>query len=230
MDEQSKSDDIDKNPALAIALLQYIEMNNGKNIGVMMPYSDRLKYFADWYAQLWAESLGKEVDRNGKTVNAGQTPVKALGVTDQHSQVQLYNEGPFDKVITFLEVEHFATDVTIPDNTSSIRDLDFLGGHTMGELTNTELAATRYNLTRRGRANYTITMDEITPYNLGALMYMFQLQTAYAGEMFNVDAYNQPGVEGGKNATYALFGRKGYEAKAEEMKSAPSDLGKYIIE
>lgn len=230
MDEQCKSDDIDKNPALAIALLQYIEMNNGKNIGVMMPYSDRLKYFADWYAQLWAESLGKEVDRNGKTVNAGQTPVKALGVTDQHSQVQLYNEGPFDKVITFLEVEHFATDVTIPDNTSSIRDLDFLGGHTMGELTNTELAATRYNLTRRGRANYTITMDEITPYNLGALMYMFQLQTAYAGEMFNVDAYNQPGVEGGKNATYALFGRKGYEEKAAEMQSAPSDLDKYIVE
>ena len=100
----------------------------------------------------------------------------------------------------------------------------------MGELTNTELAATRYNLTRRGRANYTIAMDEITPYNLGALMYMFQLQTAYAGEMFNVDAYNQPGVEGGKNATYALFGRKGYEEKAEEMQSAPSDLDKYIIE
>ena len=229
MDERCKSDDIAQNPALAMSLLQYIEMNNGKNIGVMMPYSDRLKYIADWYAQLWAESLGKEVSRDGKTVNAGQTPVKALGVTDQHSQVQLYNEGPFDKVITFLEVEHFASDITIPENTSSIRDLDFLSGHTMAELINTELYATRYNLTRRGRANYTITMDAVNERNIGALLYMFQLQTAYAGEMFNVDAYNQPGVEGGKNAAYALFGREGYEAKAAEMKAAPADSDKYIV-
>lgn len=230
MDEICKSDDIAKNPALAIALLQHISMKDGKNIGVMMPYSDRLKYIADWYAQLWAESLGKELDRDGNVVNAGQTPVKALGVTDQHSQVQLYNEGPFDKVITFLEVEQFATDITIPHNTSGIKDIDFLGGHTMSELTNKELYATRYNLTRRGRANYTITLDKIDEFNIGALLYLFQLQTAYAGEMLNVDAYNQPGVEGGKNATYALFGREGYEVKAAEMNAAPQDQSKYIVE
>ena len=126
-------------------------------------------------------------------------------------------------------MEHFASDITIPENTSSIRDLDFLSGHTMAELINTELYATRYNLTRRGRANYTITMDAVNERNIGALLYMFQLQTAYAGEMFNVDAYNQPGVEGGKNAAYALFGREGYEAKAAEMKAAPADSDKYIV-
>ena len=229
MDEVCKSDDISKNPALAIALLQHISMKQGKNIGVMMPYSDRLRYIADWYAQLWAESLGKELDRNGNVVNAGQTPVKALGVTDQHSQVQLYNEGPFDKVITFLEVENFDTDITIPNNTSGIHDIDFLSGHTMSKLLNTELYATRYNLTMRGRANYTITLDKVDEFNIGALLYLFQLQTAYAGEMLNVDAYNQPGVEGGKNATYALFGRKGYEQKAAEMNAAPQDKQKYII-
>lgn len=230
MDEKCKSDDIAKNPALAVATLQYISMKKGKNIGVMMPYADSLKYIADWYAQLWAESLGKEVDKDGRTVNVGQTPVKALGVTDQHSQVQLYNEGPFDKVIAFLETERFRSEYVIPDGCKEFADVNFLCGHTLGELMNKELFATRYNLTKRGRANYTIVMDEINEYNVGALLYLLQLQTAYAGAMLNVDAYNQPGVEGGKNAAYALFGRKGYEQKGEEIRSSKQDCAKYVVE
>lgn len=230
MDERCKSSDISDNPALSIAALQYLAMNKGYNIGVMMPYADSLKYIADWYAQLWAESLGKEADNDGKTVNVGQTPVKALGVTDQHSQVQLYNEGPYDKVITFLEVNSFRSDVVIPDGCEQYPDVNFLCGHTMQELVNTELAATRYTLTKRGRMNYTITLDAVDEYHIGALLYLMQLQTAYAGAMFNIDAYNQPGVEGGKNATYALFGRKGYETVAEEIRSAKPDDTKYIVE
>ncbi len=229
MDVLCKSDDIAKNPALAIATLQYISMKKGKNVGVMMPYSDSLKYVADWYCQLWAESLGKEVDRDGNIINAGQTPVKSLGVTDQHSQVQLYNEGPFDKVITFLEVENFRSECAIPNGCKDFPDVNFLCGHTLNELINKELYATRYNLTIRGRANYTISMDKVDEYNIGALLYLMQLQTAYAGEMLNIDAYNQPGVEGGKNATYALFGRKGYEEKRKEMSNAPQDNNKYIV-
>ena len=230
MDEKCKSANISDNPALAIALLQYISMRNGKNIGVMMPYADSLKYIADWYCQLWAESLGKEVDLDGNIVNVGQTPVKSLGVTDQHSQVQLYNEGPFDKVITFLEVDNFRSECQIPHGCEQFPDVNFLCGHSLNELMTKELHATRYALTQRGRANYTISMDVVNEYNIGALLYLMQLQTAYAGAMFNIDAYNQPGVEGGKNATYALFGRKGYEAKAEEMRNAKADLSKYIID
>ena len=230
MDEKCKVADIAKNPALAIALLQYISMKNGKNIGVMMPYADSLKYIADWYCQLWAESLGKEVDLDGNVVNVGQTPVKSLGVTDQHSQVQLYNEGPYDKVITFLEVDNFRSECHIPHGCEAFPDVNFLCGHTLNELMTKELHATRYALTQRGRANYTISMDVVNEYNIGALLYLMQLQTAYAGAMFNIDAYNQPGVEGGKNATYALFGRKGYEAKAEEMRNAKADLTQYIID
>ena len=229
MDRKCKSKDLAKNPALAIATLQYISMKQGKNIGVMMPYADSLKYIADWYAQLWAESLGKEVDLDGNVVNVGQTPVKALGVTDQHSQVQLYNEGPFDKVITFLEVGKFRSECVIPNGCDNFPDVNFLCGHSLGELMTNELYATRYNLTQRGRANYTICMDTVDEYHIGALLYMMQLQTAYAGAMLNINAYDQPGVEGGKNATYALFGRKGYEAKAEEMRSAIADNNKYII-
>ena len=229
MDKKCKKGDLWRNPALAIATLQYISMKSGKNIGVMMPYADSLKYIADWYSQLWAESLGKEVDNDGNTVNVGQTPVKALGVTDQHSQVQLYNEGPYDKVITFLEVGTFHSDVTIPDGCKEFPDVSFLCGHSLGELMNSELFATRYTLTQRQRANYTIYLDTVDEYHIGALLYLMQLQTAYAGAMLNIDAYNQPGVEGGKNATYALFGRKGYEAKAEEIRSAKPDDEKYII-
>ncbi|MCX4286650.1 MAG: glucose-6-phosphate isomerase, partial [Clostridia bacterium] len=106
---------------------------------------------------------------------------------------------------------------------------NFLCGHTLNELMSKELYATRYALTKRGRMNYTIVLDEVNEYNIGALLYYMQLQTAYAGAMFNVDAYNQPGVEGGKNATYALFGRKGYEQVAEEIRSAKSDDDKYIV-
>ena len=230
MDEQCSSPDIARNPALALALLQYISVKQGKNIGVIMPYADSLKYIADWYSQLWAESLGKETDRRGNLVNVGQTPVKALGVTDQHSQVQLYNEGPYDKVITFIEVGNFRSDCVIPQGCEQYPDVNFLCGHTLGELMNKELFATRYNLTRRGRANYTIYLDKVDEYHIGALLYLMQLQTAYAGEMLDVDAYNQPGVEGGKNAAYALFGRQGYEQKAQEIRSAAPDDKKYIID
>ena len=114
MDKLCKSADLKKNPALLCATLQYIAMNDGKNIGVMLPYSDNLKFLSDWYAQLWAESLGKNVTLDGKPCNVGQTPVKALGVTDQHSQVQLYTEGPFDKVVTFLSVGSYKEKYPIP--------------------------------------------------------------------------------------------------------------------
>ncbi len=229
MDEICKSSDLAVNPALTSALLQYLSMKKGKNISVMMPYADSLKYIADWYCQLWAESLGKAADKNGKTVNVGQTPVKALGVTDQHSQVQLYAEGPYDKVITFIEVENFRSEAEIPQGCEKFPDVNFLCGHTLNELMAKELSATRFALTKQGRANYTVVMDKVDEYNLGALLYMFQLQTAYAGEMLGIDAYNQPGVEEGKNATYALFGRKGYEEKAEEIRGAKPDSVKYIV-
>ena len=229
MDKQCKKGNLWANPALAMATLQYISIKNGKNIGVIMPYADSLKYVADWYAQIWAESLGKEVDNDGNIVNVGQTPVKALGVTDQHSQVQLYNEGPYDKVITFIEVGSFRSNVTIPDGCKDFPDVNFLCGHSLEELMNSELYATRYALTQRQRANYTIYLDTVDEYHIGALLYLLQMQTAYVGAMLNINAYNQPGVEGGKIATYALFGRKGYEAKAEEIRSAKPDDEKYII-
>jgi len=228
MDKICKNKDIKKNPALISALLEYLAMKKGKNISVMMPYADSLKYIADWYCQLWGESLGKSLDKDGNLVYEGQTPVKALGVTDQHSQIQLYREGPFDKVITIIAVENFRSNVEISGGCESIPDVSFLSGHTMNELINAERKATEYALTTANRLNYTILLPEVNAFTIGELLYMFELETAYCGAMLNIDTFNQPGVEGGKNATYALFGRKGYEKTKEEMDNAPKKKSEYI--
>ena len=228
MDKLCKNKDVKKNPALISALLEYLAMKNGKNISVMMPYADSLKYIADWYCQLWGESLGKAVDKDGNEVYVGQTPVKALGVTDQHSQVQLYREGPFDKVITIIAVENYRTNVEISKGCEDIPDVSFLCGHTMNELITAERQATEYALTTAHRLNYTITLPEVNAFTIGELLYMFEMETAFAGAMLNIDTFNQPGVEGGKNATYALFGRKGYENTKKEMDNAPKKNSEYI--
>ena len=229
MDELCAKGEISSNPALACAVLQYITMNQGKNINVLMPYSDNLKLIADWYCQLWAESLGKAVDYDGNTVNAGTTPVKSLGVTDQHSQVQLYTEGPYDKVITFISVGKYATEMPIAHGCEDIPDVGFLGGHTMQELIQAENKATAYALMRAGRLNYTINVPEINEFTLGQLMYLFELQTAYTGALLNIDTYNQPGVENGKKATFAIKKKKGYEGQKAEMDSAPALDKKYTV-
>lgn len=230
MDQKCRSNDMHQNPALASAVLQYISIHQGKNISVMMPYADSLRYVADWYCQLWGESLGKAVDRNGAVVHVGQTPVKSLGVTDQHSQIQLYNEGPYDKVITFLEVENFRTELKIPEGCEKYDDVNFLCGNTFNDLMTKELYATRYNLTKSGRSNYSVIIDTVNEYNIGAFMYMFFLETAYMGELLNIDTYNQLGVEGAKNVTYALFGRRGFEHLKDEVTQTDTSVKKYVIE
>lgn len=230
MDKACLNKNVSENPALAAAVLQYIAIEKGNNISVMMPYADGLKYIADWYCQLWGESLGKRIDLDGKEVFAGQTPVKALGVTDQHSQIQLYTEGPFDKVITFLGVDKYRAEVKIPDGYKDISAVSFLCGHTLNELITAERMATEYALMRAGRLNQTIMLPELNEYTLGQLLMFFEIQTAFVGAMFNIDSFNQPGVEEGKNATYALLGKEGFEDKKKELASAPKKDAKYIIQ
>ena len=218
-----------ENPAYMYAILHYIAMQRGKNISVMMPYADSLKYISDWYAQLWAESLGKKFDNNGKVVNVGQTPVKALGATDQHSQVQLYTEGPFDKIIVLMGVKNYRETIKIPEVYGDMPSLGFLGGVTHNQLIQTEQLATEYALTVSGKMNMTITLDKVTPQSIGFLLHFFEIATAFAGELMDINAFDQPGVEEGKNATYALFGRPGYEEKKKELDARQKPDAKYII-
>ena len=228
-DELSSVDNVYENMAYMAATLQYLAMKAGKNISVMMPYADSLKYMADWYAQLWAESLGKRYDLEGKEVFVGQTPVKALGVTDQHSQVQLYTEGPFDKVVTFLGVGEYRKTIEIARGYEDIPAVSFLGGHTLNELIHAEQAATEYALLKAKRLIRTITLPVVNAFTIGQLLYLLEVETAFAGELLNIDAFDQPGVEEGKNATYALLGRPGYEEKKQELDSRPKKKEEYII-
>ena len=228
MDKRCDDHKIERNPAMAFALTQYLAFNKGMNVSVMMPYADSLKLMADWYCQLWAESLGKAEKKDGSPAFVGQTPVKSLGVTDQHSQVQLYTEGPFDKVITFIAVDNYRATVDIANGCEEFPNVNFLCGHTLNQLISTEMVATEYALNQKGRMNNTIYLPEVNEFTLGELMFMLELATAYAGEMFGIDTFNQPGVEEGKNATYALFGRVGYEEKKKELDSAPKKKEKYV--
>ena len=228
MDKRCDDHKLAANPAMSFALTQFLAFNKGRNVSVMMPYADSLKLMADWYCQLWAESLGKAVKLDGSPAFVGQTPVKSLGVTDQHSQVQLYTEGPFDKVITLIGVDKYRATVEIASGCEEFPNVNFLCGHTMNELISTEMVATEYALTQKGRMNNSIYLPEVNEFTLGELMFMLELATAYIGEMFSIDTFNQPGVEAGKNATYALFGRVGYEEKKKELDAAPKKKEKYI--
>jgi glucose-6-phosphate isomerase len=229
MDELCQTEDTYKNPAYMYAILHYLSMEKGKNISVMMPYADSLKYIADWYAQLWAESLGKKYNNDGEEVFVGQTPVKALGATDQHSQVQLYVEGPNDKVVVFMGVDQYRNSIEIPKIYEDIPSLGFLGGATHNKLLQTEQMATEYALLKAGKSSMTITLPEVNAFTIGQILYFFEVATSFAGELMNINAFDQPGVEEGKNATYALFGRPGYEMKKAELDAKPEKNLKYMI-
>ncbi|MDR1600525.1 MAG: glucose-6-phosphate isomerase [Oscillospiraceae bacterium] len=233
MDARCATPELWKNPALLeAALMAVASVEMGRNIQVMMPYADSLRMVSNWFVQLWAESLGKLVNRAGAVVNAGQTPVGALGVTDQHSQLQLYSEGPFDKVITMMKVETFREETAIPRAPEDYPgDIRFLGGLTHSQLIEAERFGTEYALTRAKRMNQTIILPEVSEYTLGQLLYFFEMVTAYMGELLDVDAFNQPGVEASKIATYAKLGHPAerYAEARSALAAAPERDARYII-
>lgn len=206
-----------QNPALMFALTQWLAYGRGKRISVMMPYHQGLRTLADWYAQIWAESLGKERDRTGQVVNCGPTPVKALGATDQHSQVQLYIAGPHDKIFTFVTVDRFRDPLPIPAWATGRSAIDYLGGHTIAGLLAAEAEGTALALAGAGRPNAAFRLPEVTAFTLGQLIYLLEVATAYSGELYDVDAFDQPGVEAGKGRAYALLGRPGHESTRREI-------------
>jgi len=210
---------VEHNPAYLIALSHYIaNMRRGKTISVMMPYSEKLSSFVDWYRQLWAESLGKD--------GLGQTPVKAIGTVDQHSQIQLYREGIRDKIITFLQVENTDTDYRIPEELPE--DISYLSGHSLHEILSKELLGTKAALIKSKVPNITISIDRISSYNIGMLIYLYELATGFSGYLYKINPFDQPAVEEGKNFTYALMGREEYQEKLEEFKELYKE--KYKIE
>ena len=228
--ERSESDDLLRNPAALYAALHWAaDRELGARVHVLMPYTDRLREFAEWYRQLWAESLGKRVDRQGSVVHAGPTPVGAVGATDQHSQVQLFMEGPFDKVITFMTVDDLGRDITIPGppvvsggSAPLPPDLAYLPGHTLGELLGAEYEATSAALAQMGRMSCTLRLPDLSAATVGEALMFYQVATGYAGAWYGIDPFDQPGVELGKRLTYAAMGRPGYES-GDKKTEAPAD-------
>ncbi|MFT5733498.1 MAG: glucose-6-phosphate isomerase [Planctomycetota bacterium] len=221
MDERCRDAAFAENPALVYAAIQALmQQKKGKPMAVTFAYSQRLASLSDWYAQLLAESIGKRKSRSGADVFAGPTPISAVGVTDQHSQSQLYMEGPFDKWFTLLSVERADHTVVIPKQYADHDALSYLGGRTMNELFAAEREGTRIALTDAGRPSCTIQFPSVTAHAVGQYLYLMELSVAVMGELYDVDAFDQPGVEAGKVAAYALMGRAGFEERRAEIEAA----------
>jgi glucose-6-phosphate isomerase len=220
---QAEAEDLLRNPAALYAGLHWVaDTELRAPIHVLMPYSDRLREFAEWYRQLWAESLGKRLNRDGQEIHAGPTPVAAIGATDQHSQVQLFMEGPLDKVIAFAVVDDGGADVRIPPFEDDLPgagplpdDLSYLAGHTLGELLRAEQRATATALARMGRMSCTLHLSDLSPAVFGEALMFYQIATGYAGVWYGIDPFDQPGVELGKRLTYAAMGREGYQESGD---------------
>jgi glucose-6-phosphate isomerase len=212
---------VEQNPALIAAWIQFfLDRDRGKSVLALFPYSQALWKFAFWFKQLWGESLGKKIDRQGRVVHCGQTPTAALGVTDQHSQLQLFIEGPDDKSYLLWAVKEFQNTLTIEHPYSAFDSMGYLQGKTMAALFQAERQATEMAITEAGRPNATVYVDRVNEQNLGELLMFSQYMTAYAGEFYDIDAFNQPGVEYGKKLTFAMMGRSGFSEYAATIENA----------
>jgi glucose-6-phosphate isomerase len=205
------------NPAAMFAALTVAMARRGLNILVMMPYASDLFGLAQWFAQLWGESLGKARDLAGNLVNVGQTPVAAVGATDQHSQLQLYMEGPADKLICFVTLDNYGADLMIPARYQDQAALAYLGGRTMAELIQAEAIATAAALAQEKRPSLSLRLPGLSEHALGQVIFLLEAATVMAGGLLKVNPLDQPGVELGKQLTYGLMGRPGFGEHKERL-------------
>ncbi|MCL2147008.1 MAG: glucose-6-phosphate isomerase [Synergistaceae bacterium] len=224
MDKQiASAGEVLNNPAWIMSGLSFLHSKKSRNMSVLMPYVDCLERFCEWYAQLWGESVGK----NGK----GTTPIRALGAIDQHSQVQLYTEGPDDKLFTIITVGNYSTDITIPvAPQKSLEKLSYLFGKSMNNLRNSEALSTAAALVKAKRPVLLLEIPKLDAYRLGALIQYYEYVTGMMGWLLEIDPFNQPGVEQGKNYTYGLMGRAGYENQADEVNELCAIISKNVTE
>jgi len=190
-------------PAYAYGAVAHGLEERGAVVNAVMPYAERLEPFAEWFAQLWAESLGKD--------GRGQTPARALGATDQHSQLQLYRAGPRDKLVTLVRPRERPT-LSVPE--PDVEELAYLGGHDLGELLDAEFQATEASLAAAGRPNVRVEIDRLDAESVGELLYGMEAACVLAGELAGVETFTQPAVEWGKRAARGLLGGGDFEEAA----------------
>lgn len=199
MAEACLAEEVRDNPAFWSAGAQFLHGEAGRTQSVYLPYYERLDWVTRWFRQLWAESLGK-LDGQGR--QRGLTPVRALGASDQHSQLQLYLQGPADKQFTLLMADDLVhAGDRIPERWADKGAIAPLAGHTVGELLTAELQATRETLTRQGRPNRTLRLPTLEAGTLGELLMLLEVETVAVAELLGVDAFDQPAVEESKVLT-----------------------------
>jgi glucose-6-phosphate isomerase len=195
------------NEALRLALLHYLLHTRGNlNICVQYTYGDPLVLLGDWFRQLWAESLAKDKQIGGARGLGCMTPVTARGTTDQHSQNQLYMEGPDDKLYGVISAGEWAVDPVLDMRADDLPPaLAYMGGQSFGSILEACRSGTRDALVEAGRPVYEINFPRVTAYQVGAYLQLWMLATAYAGLIYEVNPFDQPGVERGKIITRALM-------------------------
>ena len=200
------SDRLDANPALEIAALFYLlDTGKKKRLSIMMPYADPLQLFGDWYRQLWAESLGKRIEGRPGKPTAGTLPVTALGSVDQHSQLQMYLESPLDKIFTFMAVDTWEHDLSIPVSEENQKSFPYLAGKRLSEIIEAEFLATRQVITDTGHPNMTLRLPALNAHVLGQLIDLYQRITVYTGMLYGINPLDQPAVEKGKKLAIQLL-------------------------
>jgi glucose-6-phosphate isomerase len=210
------------NPALYLAAVNRFHERNGRPMAVLMPYSNRLETFAEWFAQLWGESVGKD--------GLGTTPVRALGAVDQHSQVQLYTAGPDDKLYTIINVANRDAEIDLPTVTDeSLSSLSYLSGQRLGTMLGYEARSTAAALVKSGRPVVWIELNRVDPHTVGALVLFYEYVTAITGRLMNINPFDQPGVEQGKRYTYGMMGRNSYADDAREAEKYFADITRVNI-
>lgn len=211
-----------ENPAYLLGATHHLFDKKGQNVHVLFPYADALRDVGDWYVQLWAESLGK-------TEAVGPTPIRAVGATDQHSMLQLLMEGPRDKLVTFVAVQEKRADLQLHGVWADHEELGYLGGKSMGELIDAERVGTAAALAQAGRPSITIRLPRIDAHSVGEFLFLWEAATAFAGFVYGVDPFDQPGVEVSKKITQGLLGRRGYESYAVELEKVPAEDPAFVL-
>jgi glucose-6-phosphate isomerase len=217
---------LEKNALFAVGSCLQTLFSKGKSIHVMFSYGNSLSDFGLWFVQLWAESLGKRFSTSGEEVFAGTTPLASLGATDQHSILQLFKEGPNDKVLGFVSVRDYEIDITLPGRFSLEVEYAYFAGHTLEEQLGIEMTSTEISLVNAGKPCYKIEIADLSPTTFGGLFYFMECLTVYVAELSKVNPFDQPGVEDGKNMTYALMGRQDHAAKRQKHEEALSEYQK----
>ncbi|MGE5417548.1 MAG: glucose-6-phosphate isomerase [Acidobacteriota bacterium] len=195
----------------------------GKNLHVMFNYSSMLTEFGQWFMQLWAESLGKLHSLSGEVVHSGTTPLACTGAIDQHSVLQMFKEGPADKVYGFIKIENMMVDTVLTDQFSSEKEYAYFKGHTVKEQLHLEQLTTEMSLYKAERPCYRVSVRDVSPAAIGGLFYLYEALTVWTAELMKIDPYDQPGVEEGKNMTYSLMGRSDHAARKPEYEQAARD-------